>query len=155
MSSSFSRVAILLYTLTSRIWKIWFLCILPKLDVRLFKFSKPCGVKWYPVVVLICFYWWVAMLSISSYAYQSSWSCLLKSAHLSLLPIFLFGWVFFLLTLRNSYVIWEMLRQESLSDWQELFAVDWGNRFLSNPPKISSSVSNSSSSKNPAFGLFS
>lgn len=51
--------------------------------------------------------------------------------------------------------MWEMLRQESLSDWQELFAVDWGNRFLSNPPKISSSVSNSSSSKNPAFGLFS
>ena len=47
-----------------------------------------------------------------------------------------------------------MLRQELLSGWEELFAVNRGNKFLSNPPKVFGFVSSPSSSKDSPVGLF-
>ena len=47
-----------------------------------------------------------------------------------------------------------MLRQELFSGWEELFAVNRGNKFLSNPPKVFGFVSSPSSSKDSPVGLF-
>ena len=69
--------------------KNWFCPILTKTGYcELFNFSQYGGVKWYPIVVLTCIYWWVMMLSAFSYAHQSSGCWLSRSAYLSLLPIF-------------------------------------------------------------------
>ena len=90
--------------------KKWFCPILTRTGYcGLFNFSQYSGVKWYPIVVLICIYWWVMMLSAFSCAHQVIWmlafqKCLPESfAHFF---FFLICLCYFLLTCRSSNAVW-------------------------------------------------
>ena len=67
------------------------------------------GVRWYLIVVLICFLSWVVMLSMFSYVYWPSVCPLWRSVYSGLLPIFklgcLFSWCWVLKVLYNFWIL--------------------------------------------------